>query len=211
MKLQKQFIVLLLVFITAFTKAQDYILLKNGKEYKVKAMKKSEEITEFEKYGSNRGRVYGLATKKIFAYKYESGNIIDEKGSSLTPPEFEYEKYARRSRVNMKKGIEMTSVAGGLFAVGGGLLAFGTYRLTAYAAQHPRYDTNVMIFPMIFGAGMCVASIPLFIIGPIKMKIAKKVKKKADELRPSMSFNPVLVPGSNAFGFNAGMGFGLNF
>ena len=157
------------------------------------------------------GRVYSLSTKKIFAYKYKDGNIIDENGNSLTPTEFEYEKYERLSHTKMKKGIQLTSIGGVLIAVGTSLIVYGVYQITVYAAKNPTYDANPMIIPMLVGGYMSAASIPFLITGPIIIKKAKRTHQKANELKAMMSLNPFLLPTLNSSYFKVGVGIGINF
>src|SRR5689334_21110570 len=105
MKLSKPVILSSILLITAFAKSRDVILFKNGKEYEVEILKKTDQLVEFRKNKSKDNRVFTVSAKRILAFKYGDGKIVDASGGILSPAGFEYEKTIGMSRTKMKAGV----------------------------------------------------------------------------------------------------------
>lgn len=208
----KKFYILLFWVLASITgKAQDTIVLGNWHEMAAKELKAGAVETEFKTTIFKKERVVVIPNKKIFATKYSNGSIVDAKGYSMSAIEFEYRKLTDINRKKLKRGIATTVVTGTVVAGGLGIIGTGAFLFN----RNEGMDNTLGGMCLVLGSVVTAAAIPFTTIGAIQIRKAKKGLRKAEELKASMSFNPLLAPsintGSYTMSLRMGMGVRINF
>ena len=212
MKPHSVLLIAFVLFSSASIRAQDIILTKKGSEILVKVVKTGANVIEFSSYNHPKiKRIFSFPTSHALAIKYNDGTFATINGRPITTAaEYDYEKYTLISNRNKKYGIGLLSAGGSLLSVGAALIVTGVA-----LGNNRNSDFSQSFFPLFVVTFCAAAGIPLTIIGGARLAKAKKYKAKANEVKPTMSFNPMLSPafnpGTGSVNFTAGIGMGINF
>ncbi len=206
--------------LTLFTKAQDVITFKNGDELKAKVSEVGISEIKYKKFDNLSGPEYTTRKVDVFMIKYENGTKdvfvsttpvapdMQKSGKCDMPP-MDYDKYMKLYRKNLAGGIVMTAIGAPMILPGIALTAIGfSTGMNGYGSNFPFGDGA----PFIASGGILLAAgIVCTVIGPLKIKMAKRYKAKAKELQPTMSFEPVIAPASFGQAMRTGAGIRINF
>ncbi|MES2621244.1 MAG: hypothetical protein V4615_10360 [Bacteroidota bacterium] len=186
---------LLLISVKSVSTAQDFILDKNGREEKVRILGMNERKIEFRNYRqpSFDHRTFGYKKVNALAIKYENGSIVNGHGLPITNENYDYIKHNALSKTYFKKGIPALCFAGTFVIAGISLLGYGL-NAKRELGKNPEWDQRSANYLIISGACTIIPAIPLGIVGSVLTFRGVKSRKKADALKPSVSFSPLIGP-----------------
>lgn len=226
MKTTKWILTLLLFGFAVVSGAQDVIIFKTGEELKAKIAEVGLSEIKYKKADNPNGPLYTTVKAEVFMIKYENGTRDVFTAPSFTAPQansektLDYEGYRRLYRKKLAGGIVMTAIGAPMIIPG---LALTIAGFASMNNPDPYYGNNGYNYGYsnnndgqglaIAGAVLLGAGIPLTVVGALKIKAAKRYKKKANEVKATMSFNPIVAPGSfgQASNFRTGAGIRLSF
>jgi len=215
---------MLLSFAIAAT-AQDVIVFKTGEELKAKIAEVGLADIKYKKADNPNGPTYTTLKNEVFMIKYENGTKDVFTAPSFTAPQaqvektLDYESYRRLYRKKLAGGIVMTAIGAPMIIPGLALTIAGFSYMNnpdpygyGYNNGYGYYD-NAGPGMAIAGAILLGAGIPLTVVGAVKIKAAKRYKKKANEVKATMSFNPIVAPDNSgqAGSLRTGAGIRVNF
>ncbi len=206
--------------------AQDLIIFKTGEELKAKIAEVGLSDIKYKKDDNPDGPLYTTLKSQVFMIKYQNGTKDVFTAPSFTAPQahgektLDYEGYRRLYRKKLAGGIVMTAIGAPLIIPGLALTIAGL----SYAGHHNDpygngynngygYNDNSGPGMAIAGIVLLGAGIPLTAVGAVKIKAGRKYKKMANEVKATMSFNPIMAPTNSgqAGGFRTGAGVRVNF
>lgn len=124
----------------------------------------------------------------------------------------EYDKNMHIYHRRLGSGITCTAIGVPFIITGSALLAVG---IPAVNADYDLYDTETDYTAMsIVGGALVLAGIPLTIVGPIKISTAFKYKRRAQEAKANISFEPSIqqiAPAGNVYGTTTGLAMRITF
>ncbi len=203
-------ILLMLVLIASVSSAQDFILDKNGREEKVQILGMTEKKIEFKNFRQPAfdHRVFGYKKTNALGIKYQNGTITNPYGQPITQESFDYMKFNAHSKWYFKKGIPALCFAGTFIIAGVSMLGYGL-NANRETAKNPAWDQHSADYLVIAGGCTIIPGIPLGIIGSLLTVRGVKSRKKAEALKPTISFNPLISPGISYSGQAANFKTGL--
>jgi hypothetical protein len=174
--------------------------------------------------------LYTTSKAMVFMIKYENGTKDVFAGPSMGGHDMhgghremhggykegemkgDYESLMHKYRRSLAGGIVMTAIGVPLIPPG---LALSIAGFAMSGSSHDQFGNKNEFNdggPLIAtGAILLAAGITMTVIGPLKIKMAKRYKAKARELGPSMSFSPAVTPAVSGQAMRTGAGIRLNF
>lgn len=191
--------------------AQDIILTKKGKEYKVKVQKVDDKFVTFKDYRqpADDDRQHFMKIHRLMAVKYEHGGITDVDGDTISSAEFEYRKTVALRNRNMNSGIPLLCMGATFAGIGFCMLGYSIYAI-AETVKNPQWNTAGPVLHLI-GLVAFVPAIPMLAVGGYKTKRALHFQKQLQNAKPTLGFKPILAPDVSAQSFHAGISFSLSF
>lgn len=182
-------------FVVHFSVAQDIIYLKNGDEIEAKVL--TVDITEvtYKKWNNQDGPTYRIAKRELLMIKYENGSkdVFGENDLAPTSKSTngQYDRHMEKYGKSLSSGIAIS-------ATGGAMLISGLALTIHYGDLHGQYALNKV--PNHIRGGLAggilllIASIPLNIVGPIKLGRAFVHKRRAQDSMAFLSFGSGMSP-----------------
>lgn len=191
--------------------AQDILLTKKGKEYKVDVQTVNDQMVMFKDYRQplDDERQHAKKIQRLIAIKYKDGRIADVDGEIISSAEYEYRKTVALRDRYMNSGIPVLCWGSSFATIGFCMLGYSLYA-RAETAKNPQWHTSGPVLHLI-GLIAFVPAIPMLAVGGYKTKRAIHFQKQLQSAKPTLGFNPILAPDVSAQSFQAGLSFRLSF